>query len=52
MSKEELPIKPTFIVHTRRQIIRSFTQRSLQNLQVLRRGWHKQIFVKVSLIQV
>jgi len=49
MAKEELNFsyKRTFITHTRRQIVRGFT-RSIPNLRVLPRGWHKKIFIKVS----
>lgn len=50
MVKENEPpssFKRTFIVHTRRQILHSFT-RSLPNLQILRREWHKKMFTKVS----
>lgn len=47
MEKEELSLKRKFIVNTRRQFLRNFT-RSLPNLQVLRRGWHKKMFIKVS----
>lgn len=47
MAEEEFSIKRTFITHTRKQIVRRFT-RSLPNLRVLPRGWHKQIFIKVS----
>lgn len=48
MVKNEFSPKPTFIVHTRRQILRSFTKSLIQNLQVLHIRWHKQIFIKVS----
>lgn len=47
MINEEFSIKRTFITHTRRQIVRRFT-RSLPNLRVLPRGWHKKMFIKVS----
>jgi hypothetical protein len=52
MSKEELPFKPTFIVNTRRQIVRNFTLHPLPNLQVLPSGWHKKMFLKVSFVQI
>ncbi|XP_060842578.1 unconventional myosin IC-like [Rhopalosiphum padi] len=49
MAKEELNFsyKRTFITHTRRQIVRGFT-RSIPNLRVLPRGWHKKIFIKAA----
>uniref|UniRef100_A0A2S2P5E5 Uncharacterized protein n=1 Tax=Schizaphis graminum TaxID=13262 RepID=A0A2S2P5E5_SCHGA len=49
MAKEELTFsnKRTFITHTRRQIVRGFS-RSIPNLRVLPRGWHKKIFVKAA----
>ncbi|XP_015377719.1 PREDICTED: unconventional myosin-Ic-A-like, partial [Diuraphis noxia] len=47
MVNEEFSIKRTFITHTRRQIVRRFT-RSLPNLRVLPRGWHKKMFNKAS----
>lgn len=43
-----ISIKRTFIIRTRRHIARGFTAASLPNLQVLRRGWHKKMFIKVS----
>lgn len=47
MIKKGRALKRTFIVHTRRQILRGFS-RSLPGIQVLRKGWHKTMFEKVS----
>lgn len=53
MVKEEFSFKRTFITHTRRQIVHRLV-RSIPNLRVLPRGWHKKIFIKVSpeLVQI
>ncbi|XP_003245506.1 unconventional myosin IC-like [Acyrthosiphon pisum] len=47
MAEEEFSFKRTLITHTRRKIVRRFT-RSLPNLRVLSRGWHKKIFIKAT----
>ncbi|VVC28690.1 Class I myosin tail homology domain [Cinara cedri] len=49
MANEHLSVKRTFIIHTRRYILRTFTTMSLPaNVRVLNKGWHTKLFIEAS----